>query len=304
MSGKRGQERSVGQRVANRGRERRLSRNDAFTAYAMDRLLCRLGRSQQAPEFFLKGGVLVANLIDAPHRFTRDIDFLRRHGPADPDDIRGRFRQIASVHLDDGVAFDPSGVRAVVADRAEDGYNGVKVFMRAQVAGHTIDLRIDVGFGDVLVPPAARIELEPFLSEDEPAHLLAYEPGPVLAEKIETLLAKFPAIQHRLKDLFDVVAISDALDFDGTLLAASLQSTLERRGTRPDVQILDDMRAVLVGRKWQVDWAMMLRDKVVARPVELDDAIFRFDVFVRPLLQALEGASPPGRWIAPGPGWS
>ena len=80
MSKRQRDDKSISQRVANRGRERRLSRDDAFTAYAMDRLLCRLGKSSQASEFFLKGGVLVAQLIRAPHRFTRDIDVLRGHG--------------------------------------------------------------------------------------------------------------------------------------------------------------------------------------------------------------------------------
>ncbi len=44
----------------------------------MDRLLYRLGRSRHAREFYLKGGLLVANLLQTPHRFTRDIDFLQR----------------------------------------------------------------------------------------------------------------------------------------------------------------------------------------------------------------------------------
>lgn len=59
--------RSASRRVSNRARERGLSRNDALTAYAMDRLLYRLGRSAHVREFFLKGGVLVANLVTAPH---------------------------------------------------------------------------------------------------------------------------------------------------------------------------------------------------------------------------------------------
>jgi hypothetical protein len=301
MSPKRGKDRSVSQRVGNRGRERRLSRDDALTAYAMDRLLCRLGKSPQASEFFLKGGVLVAHLVAAPHRFTRDIDVLRRHGPADPEDIRQRFREVAAVRLDDGVDFDPDGVRAVVADHDEDGYDGVKVFLRARVAGHAFDVRVDIGFGDALEPPAARIQLEPFLADDEPARLLAYEPGPVLAEKIETILSKFPVIQHRLKDLLDVVAISATLDFDGEQLVASLRATLDRRGTRADPRVLDDMRSELTGRRWQVDWATMLREKAVAQPVELPEAIARFDAFVRPLLGAVGGGAAPGSWVRGGP---
>jgi hypothetical protein len=251
MSGEDVRARSVGQRVANRGRERRLTRDDAFTAYAMDRLLCRLGKSSQAPEFFLKGGLLVAHLIDAPHRFTRDIDFLRRHGPPEPDDIRRRFREVVTVKLADGVVFDPEAVRAVVADHDLDGYDGVKVYVGAQVAGHTLDLRVDIGFGDAVEPPARRVELAPFLGDDEPARILAYEPGPVLAEKIETLISKFPAIQHRLKDLLDVVALSATLDFDGAALTASLSATLARRGTAPDTRALRCLRpAAAHRRRW------------------------------------------------------
>ncbi len=55
MSRRKTPDRSITQRVANRAKERRLSREDAFVAYAMDRLLFRLGRSSQAGEFFLKG---------------------------------------------------------------------------------------------------------------------------------------------------------------------------------------------------------------------------------------------------------
>lgn len=83
--------------MGNEASRRRLARNDAFVAYVMDRLLYRLGRSSQADEFYLKGGVLVANLVAEPHRFTRDVDFLRRHGPPDPDDIRPRFERILAV---------------------------------------------------------------------------------------------------------------------------------------------------------------------------------------------------------------
>lgn len=133
-------ERSVSQRVRNRGRERRLSRDDAFTAYAMVRLLNRLGRSRHRREFLLKGGVLVANLLDAPHRFTRDIDLLRRHGRPSPDELREVFREVVAVVVDDGVEFDPGGVRAVQSEHREDGYDGVKVQVRARVGGHQVDV--------------------------------------------------------------------------------------------------------------------------------------------------------------------
>ena len=157
----------------------------------MDRLLYRLGRSAEARELYLKGGVLVATIVGEPHRFTRDIDLLRRRGPPDPEDLRKRFRSViaVSVATDDGVDFDPKRVRAIRAEREADGYDGVKVSIGAEVGDHPVEVGIDVGFGDAVAPRPLRIELTPFLPEDERPNVVAYPPGPVLAEKIETLMA-------------------------------------------------------------------------------------------------------------------
>ncbi len=255
--------RSVSQRVGNRGRERSLDRTDAFTTYVMDRLLHRLGRSRHAKELYLKGGLLVANLVDSPHRFTRDIDVLKRRGRPSADDLRRVFREIVCVAADDGIVFPKDGVRALVASRDEDGYDGVKVFVRASVGQREVGLRVDVGFGDAVVPPASRRSLAPFLDGDEPATVLAY---------------------------------------DGPNLAASLRATLDRRRTPPDVRVLDDVHEVAGDRGWQAAWATMLREKAVARPVDLRAAVARFDAFVRPVLEALAAElEPPERWEAGGP---
>jgi len=290
--------RSINQLVGNRGSERRLSRADAFTAYVMDRLLFRLGRSKHAKELFLKGGLLV----DSPHRFTRDIDLLRRHGRPSPDDLREMFREIVSISSEDGIEFKPDDVRAIAADHDEDGYDSVKVFVRAKVARREVEIRIDIGFGDAVVPPASRVVLTPFLDGDEPARVFAYDARPVIAEKIETLLSKFPVVLHRLKDILDVVTLANAHDFTGAELVDSLRATLERRETVADIRVLDDMRDVLGDRKWQTAWASMRREKAVADSIDLATAIGQFDTFVRPILLSVTGEqSPPTRWEPVGP---
>ncbi|MCB9766053.1 MAG: nucleotidyl transferase AbiEii/AbiGii toxin family protein [Alphaproteobacteria bacterium] len=168
MSRKKDKTRSTHQLIGNRARELGLTREDAFTAYVMDRLLDRLGRSKHAQDLYLKGGLLVANLVDAPHRFTRDIDLLRRHGPPSPDELREIFRDIVAVPADDGVAFH-QGIKAERAEHDADGYDGVKVWLGATVGKRETSVRIDIGFGDAVAPPATRRALTPFLADDEPA---------------------------------------------------------------------------------------------------------------------------------------
>ena len=294
MAGKDKKARSVGQRIANHGRELGLDRADAFTAYVMDRFLRRLGQSGQSKEFILKGGVLVANLIDNPHRFTRDIDLLRRRGPAKPDDVRARFAAILAAPADHGIDFGP--VRAVQSVREVDGYDGVKVRVTARVGKHPVELQVDIGFGDAAVPKPARLDLVPFLAGNAPARLMAYATHTVIAEKSETLLGKFPVIRHRLKDLLDVVALARATELDGATLTSAMTATFERRGTRPDTTTLDEMKMQMAGREWTRDWATMIREKRALAAPDLNEAIADFDRFVRPVLIGMTSGHALGTW--------
>lgn len=293
---------SVKKLVANKARERKLSRDDAFTAYGMDRLLFRLGRSRHSKEFLLKGGVLIASWLGMSHRFTRDIDVLRRRGSANPDRLRQMFRNVVRIDVEDGLTFREDGVTATIAKRADDGYDGVHVTIRGSVGSQELSVEIDIGFGDAVVPPPdARVTLPPFLDGDQPAYVWAYGVEPVLSEKIEALVSKFPLIQHRLKDILDVITLSKRCSFEGSELITSMEATFVRRETPPDVRVLDNMRTDLKGRKWETPWAEMLRDKAVLNPPTLREAVEQFDVFARPLLLALQEGGSPGRWEPGGP---
>lgn len=175
--------------------------------------------------------------------------------------------------------------------------------MRAHLGDTEVVIQIDIGFGDAVEPPAERRRLASFLDEDPSAEVYAYETGPVLAEKIETLIAKFPAIEHRPKDLLDVVVLARQEHFVGDELLASLRATFTRRDTAPDLAVLDEFIAELSGRKWAARWAVMRREKAVSVPADLTEALVVFDAFVRPLIAALAGAGTPGMW-APGGPWA
>lgn len=283
--------RSIAQKVANRGRELKLSRQDAFVTYAMGRLLFRLGSSKHAESFYLKGGVLIASMLDTPHRFSRDIDLLRVKGACDPEKLRKIFRDVAEVHADDCVEFVSTEIKATLATRDIDGYDGIKLLIPAKIGQTSTEVSLDIGFGDAVVPPATRLALRPFLQDEPPARVFAYSPETVIAEKIETLVFKFPLIEHRLKDILDVLVLAD-LAHDRELLLASLGATLQRRGrTKTDIdgagKILNDMKKEMKGQRWLSAWARMCKDKAVVSPPGLADALGRFTSFVGPLLRAL-----------------
>jgi hypothetical protein len=81
-----------------------------------------------------------------------------------------------------------------------------------------------------------------------------------------------------------------------------MQATFQRRETRADPAVLDDMREELTGRKWATEWRKMVREKAVAHAPELHDALAKLDRFVRPLLLALGGGALPDRWPSAVPG--
>lgn len=294
---------SILARVTRQGGALGFSRRESVEHYVMDRLLFRLGRSRHADQFYLKGGLLVGSFTGSPFRFTRDIDLARSHGPPDPDILRQMWRDVVALAAQDGLEFRPDGVRAEHAEHDIDGYDGVKVSISARLHTIQVDIRLDIGFGDAVVPPAERLSLTPFLDDQIPARLYAYDKATVVAEKAQTLLDKFPQIEHRLKDLLDIVVLARRLSFDGAELAGAVHATFDRRATRIDPSMVDQLRSELRGKRWYSAWFRMCNDKRLAEKLELQDATSTFDAFLTPILDAIaDGTRPPNEW-SPSTGW-
>lgn len=92
-----------------------------MTLYALEGLLTRIALSEYHEDFVLKGGVLLAAF--AARRPTRDIDVQAIRLGDDPDEVADRVRDIAALHVDDGLVFDPESVAATTI-RDEDEYAG------------------------------------------------------------------------------------------------------------------------------------------------------------------------------------
>ena len=199
-----------------------------LTRYVIERLLYRLSRSEHAGQFVLKGAMLFRLWADQPHRPTRDLDLLGKGEPS-PEALAEVFRAVCgTVVEDDGLTFDPASVTAGRIKEDQE-YEGVRVECRVHLGQARIDLQVDVGFGDAVVPRASTVTYPAMLEFPAPV-LKAYPRQAVVAEKFQAMVALGIA-NSRMKDFFDVWVLARGFAFDGPSLSQAIHATFRRRKT-------------------------------------------------------------------------
>jgi predicted nucleotidyltransferase component of viral defense system len=219
---------SVRQRLFNRAQERHEDFGLVLTEYGLERFLYRLAQSQYRDRFVLKGALLFELWTHRPYRPTRDLD-LEGQGDNRISRIKQLFAEIISQSVeDDGLVFDPTSLR-VARIKEEQEYEGLRINFIARLERAKIHMQVDVGFGDIIVPPPEKIEY-PRMLDFPAARLMAYPKEAVVAEKLEALV-KLGIVNTRMKDFYDLWKLSRDFDFDGALLRNAIKATFKRRGT-------------------------------------------------------------------------
>ena len=139
-----------------RARARREGRptDELLVLYVLERFLYRLSLSSHRSRFVLKGGMLLAAFDE--RRPTGDVDLLAANISNDAETISRLLEEILAIGVDDGVAFEPDGLRAAVI-READPYTGVRITVPASIARARHPLRIDVNIGDPVTPAPVEI---------------------------------------------------------------------------------------------------------------------------------------------------
>lgn len=196
--------------------------------YGAERLLYRLSQSTAADRFLLKGASLFLVWNGRTYRPTRDIDLLG-YGSPDPSELVTLFRALCQEDRshEDGLLFLPDSVRAKRI-KEEQEYEGVRIRLRALLQNARIDLQVDIGFGDIVVPPAVEADFPTLLDVPAP-RLRIYPMEAAFAEKLETIIARGLA-NSRLKDYLDLWMLIQ-LGIHETSLIQAIRSTFNRRGT-------------------------------------------------------------------------
>jgi len=139
-----------------------------------------------------------------------------------------RLRRCCLVEIDDGVTFDPDSVRGETIKKDAE-YKGVRVFARGFLGKIRLNVHIDFGFGDMVVPAPVEITLPQLLDLGSP-QLLGYTPESAIAEKFQAMVA-LNITNTRYKDFFDISYLSQNLEFNGAILAAAIETTFRVRKT-------------------------------------------------------------------------
>lgn len=219
---------SIRQRLLNLARERGEDFELVLIHYAVERFLYRLSRSPHAERFILKGAMLFSAWDEMPRRPTRDLDLLG-FGDDAVASVERVVAEIVRIEVEpDGLEFEEGSIRGAVI-REEQEYGGVRVRLRATLAGARIPLQIDVAFGDVVSPEPKTVEYPTLLDLAAP-RLRAYPPEPVVAEKFQALVVLGMA-NTRMKDYYDLWLLTERMLFDGPPLRRAIEATFRQRET-------------------------------------------------------------------------
>jgi predicted nucleotidyltransferase component of viral defense system len=292
---------SVRERLLNKARAESRPFQELLQYYAMERFLYRLAESPHAEKFVLKGALLLTAWQAPLSRPTMDIDFSGKTSN-DLDQIKKLISDICGQEAEeDGLAF-VTGSISVSRIKEDADYQGVRVRFHALLAGARIPLQIDIGFGDVIVPAAVRVNYPTLLEFPKPV-LTAYPKESVIAEKLEAMTS-LGLLNSRMKDYFDIWLLSQLYEFDAAVLMEAIKATFQHRRTaiEPHPAGLSDGFASDPSKEkqWQ---AFVRRSRFDTAPADLNDAVANVSAFVGPVLTAAASNDALSANWRPGSGW-
>lgn len=220
--------------------------------YMMERFLERLAQSEYRDNFIIKGGILVTAMIGVAHRSTMDIDTSMKNLNLSAEDALRVVNRVKDIDLDDGVSFDVKDVSNIM-DEME--YPGIRVTMNANVGRLITPLKIDISTGDVITPRAIEFNYD-LLLEDRSISLWSYNLETILAEKLQTVLAR-GILNTRMRDFYDIRMLLDTYEdkVNKAVLKDAFAATCKKRGTNHlQEQAEEIIKIIEANEQLQVLW--------------------------------------------------
>lgn len=219
---------SVRQRLNNIARESKVDFNTVQLRYVQERFLYRLSQSTYKNAFILKGALLFLAYDVPTLRPTKDIDFLGSNLTNDADELKEIIKEICAFEVEDAVEFDAESIEVenITIDRL---YPGNRIKIIAKIGSARINLQLDLGYGDIVVPEPVEIEFPQLLDFEIPV-IKTYSLESAIAEKFEACV-KLNFNTSRMKDFYDIYKLASHNSFDSLKLAEALTETFKNRST-------------------------------------------------------------------------
>lgn len=214
--------------IRNIAKEKNINPQILLRNYMLERLLERIALSEFKDKFVLKGGMLVAAIVGVDLRSTIDMDATLKGHPLSLKTIEDILADILAVQINDGVFIELQTVKEI---RSEAEYSGVRVALEARIENTRAPLKVDITVGDVITPREIVYRYN-LLLEDRSIDVLAYNIETVLAEKLETLLARSIA-NTRMRDFYDLFILLklQGQNVNKSTLTKAVIATAMRRGS-------------------------------------------------------------------------
>lgn len=270
-----------------------------LVTYALERFLYRIGESEHADRFVLKGAMLFQVWEGKLPRATRDLDLLGIGNNSEPS-LRATFAQLWKIRGgNDGIELDPASLRTDVI-RERETYAGLRIKCRVRLGSALIPLQVDIGSGDSVFPPAERISYPTLLDLPAP-RILAYPKEATIAEKPHVIVDR-GLFNSRLKDYFDLWRLAQTHAFNGETLGTAIQATFSRRNTPVPDGPLEGLSSEFIDDSTrQTQWNGFQR-RVGLAPQPLAEVVLALRTFIEPLLSRVaNGRVSTAHWLPGGP---
>ena len=274
--------------------------DEVLQYFAMERFLYRLGLSQHAESFVLKGALVFRIWHGLDSRATRDIDFLA-YMDNTPELLAEVIRDTCGIEFpDDGLVFDAASVKAQPIKK-DANYEGVRVRFLGYLGKARIVMQIDVGFGDTIHPEAAEAKY-PTLLDLPASSIRTYPPESVIAEKCEAMV-QLGGLNSRMKDFYDIWRMSRQFDFEGPLLSEAIKRTFNNRDT--PIVLFEEIAAELTNTESiEKQWQAFLAKSQLEAPSSFEETLLSISDFLSPVFAAVKNQqSPLDKWTA-GKSWA
>lgn len=215
-------------RIKNVAKENKADARTLMRIYMMERFLERVSNSKYKDNFIIKGGMLVTAMVGVANRSTMDIDTSLKNQNLSAEDARRIVDEIKDIDLGDGVTFEIKEVSNIM-DEME--YPGIRFTMNAIMGKLVTPMKIDISTGDVITPRAIEYQYK-LLLDDRSIRLWSYNLETILAEKLQTVLAR-GLLNTRMRDFYDIRTLLSIYEeeIDENVLKDAFEATCKKRET-------------------------------------------------------------------------